>query len=356
MDFSALLNGVQWALDAGCNQLENPCLPSFQLDVEASVDPVPTRMEDVQVAPEYDLMDLDLVVASCASTSESSFYPQPTAASGMVGLEDSCISPSSTSSSTDLVSMAFNHAVGFEDFQWPQSEESSGFTPAQSVAEECNAAPGIIITPPQPLVFTGIVPDQGFVVNRESAGFHLKIEPGKRVKSAPWTFSELMNKLFVDRNKMCPVTFKTSIPAELQGQFRVVVHVSFADLQDVHDRVRPCRNHAETDPELNPLMACHHPGVQTENRDGHHTAIVPLDVNKDGQLSAVAGFTFSCLNTCPSIKRKEGKNWKKRQLKMHFRLETRSGQMVDEKALDLKLCSCTGRDIKTEEEVFKAKS
>ena len=189
MDFSALLDGVQWALDAGCNQLENPCLPSFQLDVEASVDPVPTRMEDVQVAPEYDLMDLDLVVASFASTSESSFYPQPTAASGMVGLEDSCISPSSTSSSTDLVSMAFNHAVGFEDFQWPQSEESSGFTPAQSVAEECNAATRIIITPLQPLVFTGIVPDQGFVVNRESAGFHLKIEPGKRVKAAPWTVS-----------------------------------------------------------------------------------------------------------------------------------------------------------------------
>ena len=89
MDFSALLDGLQWALDAGCNQLENPCLPSVQLDVEASVDPVPTRMEDVQVAPEYDLMDLDLVVASFASTSESSFYPQPTAASGMVGLEDS---------------------------------------------------------------------------------------------------------------------------------------------------------------------------------------------------------------------------------------------------------------------------
>ena len=113
----------------------------------------------------------------------------------MLGFEDSSngssISPSSTSSSADLVSMAFNHAVGFVDFQWPEeSEESSSFTPAQSeVEEELNAVPGIIITPPQPLFFTGLVPDLGFVVERESAGFNVKIEPGSRVKAAPWTVS-----------------------------------------------------------------------------------------------------------------------------------------------------------------------
>jgi hypothetical protein len=128
-----------------------------------------------------------------------------------------------------------------------------------------------------------------------------------------------MNKLFVNKEKLCPVTFKTTIPAQLQGQFQVVVHVSFAGLQDVHEPVRPCRNHSRNNPEK-PLMSCNHPGAKTEIRDRQHAAVFPLDVNYAGQLSAAAGFEFSCWNTCPSIKNKKNQ---KRDLKLHFRLETR---------------------------------
>jgi hypothetical protein len=366
MDFSALIDSVHWSLDAGSNNwLQYPCLPesSFQLDGGSSVHPVPTRMEDVQVAPEFDLpdqdlfdLDLDLVVASFASTSESSASPQPTAESGMAGLEGASnwysSSPSSTSSS-DLVSMAINQAAVFQDFQWMETEDTSSCSPAPSVAEEHSAASGIIITPPQPLPFTWTVPDQGFAVDRQSAGFDFKIPEGKKkngkyVKAAPWTFSELMNKLFVDKEKTCPVDFRTTIPAQLQGQFRVVVYVSFAGLQDVHEPVRPCRTHSRNDPEK-PLMSCNHPGAKAEIRDRQNAAVFPLDGNNAGQLSAAAGFTFTCWNTCPSLKNKKNQI---RPLKLHFRLETRSGQMVDEKAVDLKLCSCPGRDIKTEEGRF----
>jgi P53 DNA-binding domain len=346
MDFTALRECMQWALDAEYDQLlQIPCLPEswFQLDVDSSAYSVPTRMEDVQVAPEYDV---------------SSVYPQPTAASGMVGLEGASnwysSSPSSTSSSSDLVSMAINQAAVFEDFQLSESDDSSSYSPAQSVAEEYNAASRIIITPPQPLVFTVTVPDQGFVVNRESAGFEFKIEPGKKkngmfVKHAPWTFSELMNKLFVDKDKTCPVTFKSTIPAQLQGQYRVVVYVAFAELQYVHKHIRRCPKHDDGDPESNPVLGCRHPDARAENRDGHHAVVVPLDVNNAGQLSAVARFTFSCLSTCSTIKNEKKQ---KRSLKLYFRLETRSGQMVDEKAVDLKLCASTGRDIMIEQNQF----
>ena len=100
-------------------------------------------------------------------------------------------------------------------------------------------------------------------------------------------------------------------------------------------------------------MGCHHPGARAENRDGHHVVVVPLDVISAGQLSAVADFTFSCWNTCPSFKNDQGK---KQALKLHFRLETRSGQMVDEKAVDLKLCARPGRTKMTEEKVLRAQS
>jgi hypothetical protein len=344
LDFSALLEDTPWTLNAGFDQFwQKPCLPesSLQLDVDSSAYPVSTGVEDIDVA---DLLDLDAV------------YPQPTAASRMVGQEElsnsSSSLPSSTSSYSDVVSMAINQAAVFEDFQMSESDDSSGCSPGQSVAEDYNASSGIIITPPQPLVFTWTVPDQGFAVDRESAGFDFKIEPGKKkdgefVKHAPWTFSEVLNKLFVNRERTCPVTFKSTIPAQLQGQYRVVVYIAFAELQYVHKHIRRCPKHDKGDPESNPVLVCHQPGARAENRDGHHVVVVPLAVNNAGQLSAVAGLTFYCLSSCSTIKTEQKE---KRDLKLHFRLETRSGQMVDEKSVDLKLCASTGRDIKKEED------
>ena len=124
--------------------------------------------------------------------------------------------------------------------------------------------------------------------------------------------------MFVNFEKKCPVTFVSTMPAQLRGQFWVAVHVAFADIQDVYEHVRRCRNHAK-DPESEPLMTCTHPGAEAETRDGHHVVLFPLDqTTTTGHLSAVASFTFSCLSTCPSIK----KDNKKRALKLSFRLET----------------------------------
>ncbi len=39
-----------------------------------------------------------------------------------------------------------------------------------------------------------------------------------------------MNKLLVNLKKECPDTSVSTIPAQLRGHFRVVVHVAFADL------------------------------------------------------------------------------------------------------------------------------
>ena len=178
---SVLLGGLQFTLDAESNYwLQDPFLPQswFQLDVGSSVYPVPTGMEDVQVTPGYEQSDLDLVDAPFASTSEASVCPQPTAASGLVDLEGASSqdssSPSSTSSFSDLVSMAINQVGILEDFQMFESEDSSSCSPAQSVAEdnaEDHAASGIVITPPQLLVL--------------NAGFDVKFEPGKNTKHAP---------------------------------------------------------------------------------------------------------------------------------------------------------------------------
>jgi hypothetical protein len=89
-------------------------------------------------------------------------------------------------------------------------------------------------------------------------------------------------------------------------------------------------------------MSCSHPEARAETYDRHHVVLVPLDVTTNGVLSGVALFTFSCLSTCSVFKKLKVRNL--------FRLETSSGQKVDEKFVELKLCTCTGRDIERDEE------
>jgi hypothetical protein len=64
-----------------------------------------------------------------------------------------------------------------------------------------------------------------------------------------------MNKLLVNLKKECPDTSVSTIPAQLRGHFRVVVHVAFADLAgSAHKRVWWCRNQAKNDPESEPFQ------------------------------------------------------------------------------------------------------
>jgi hypothetical protein len=202
--FSALLD--EWSLDAGCNQLwQNLGLPEpmFQLDVDSpsgsSVSPQPTAasgtvdLEDASngfgISPSSTSSSIDDIVSmySNPAVDFEGFQWQQLEESSSVSPSSS---PSVSSSSSEMVSMANNPAVDFEGFQWPQSEESLGCTPAQSVAEECNPAPSIYITPPQPLVFMGTVPVQAFAIDRASAwchGFDVAIDRGKTAFDAPWT-------------------------------------------------------------------------------------------------------------------------------------------------------------------------
>jgi hypothetical protein len=189
-------------------------------------------------------------------------------------------------------------------------------------------------------------------VSKETANFQVHIErgrvskrTGRMVKGQDWTFSEDLNRLYVNQDKICPVSFVTSIPAQFRGHYRVRAHVSFLELQLLDKRVRRCPNHVcVSDPESEPLMGCSHRGARAETYDHHHMVLVPLDVTTGCFLSDVAGFTFSCLSTCEVFKK-----LKVRVMKLTFRLETVSGQKVDEKSVELKLCACTGRDIEIEE-------
>jgi hypothetical protein len=353
MDLSSVLAGVQLTLDSDFSHLLQDPSPLQEVDfdfwdLDPPVDSAPTRMHDIQVIPESNFLDLNSLVASDLSSNS----PQPSEASGLMDLEEAASpfssSPQrSTPSPSHLMSTAFDLTIGAEGSQWALSDaESTSCSSGSSVA-----VPEII---PRPFVYTVTILDPAFAVSKETANFQVHIFRGRErrgriVQVQDWTFSKDLNRLYANQNKKCPVSFVSSIPAQFRGQYRVRAHVSFLELQYVHEGVRRCRNDVRvSDPESEPLMGCIHPEVRFETNDPHHMVLVPLDFTTDGFLSGAASFTFSCLSTCSVFKEK-----KVRYLKLTFRLETLSGQKVDEKFVELKLCARTGRDMERDENSFK---
>jgi hypothetical protein len=125
-----------------------------------------------------------------------------------------------------------------------------------------------------------------------------------------------MNKLFVNQDVMCPVTFSTNIPVQFKGLYRIRIHAFYSDRRHTDKRVRRCRNDSQQDPEAEPLMRCTQPRAERESRDGHHMILVPLDEEKNDHLVQWTNLTFGCLSTCESIKKQ------KKYLMLNFRLET----------------------------------
>jgi hypothetical protein len=352
-DFSSLLEELQWTLGSNVNYLLQDPSPLQEvdvdfLDVDPPVDSAPARMHDIQVFPESDFLDFDSLVDSVASSYVSSYSPQPIEASGLMDSDEaashlSSSPPWSTPSPSDLTSRSYMTI----------STESSQLAFSDPESTSCSSGPSVAVpeTIPRPLVYTVTILDPDLAVSKETANFQVHIDRGRRskktgkmVKGQDWTFSEDLNRLYVNQHKTCPVSFVSSIPAQFRGYYRVRAHVSFLEVKYADKRVRRCLNNAVSDPESEPLMHCFHSGARAETYDRHHMVLVPLDVTTDGFLSDVAGFTFSCLSSCPVFKQ-----LKVRVMKLTFRLETLNGQKVDEKFVELKLCACTGRTIEEEE-------
>ena len=200
MDFSSVLTGMQWTLDSidtGFSHLLQDPSPLQELDIDFwDVDPpvcsAPTRMHDIQVVPESDLLDLDSLVASVASSEMSSNSPQPSEASGLMDLDEaathlSSSPPLSTTSPSDLISKAFGLTISTENSQWALSDpESTSCSSGPSVA-----VPEII---PRPFVYTVTILDPDFAVSKETAHFQVHIDRGRQkagrmVQGQDWTVS-----------------------------------------------------------------------------------------------------------------------------------------------------------------------
>ena len=130
-------------------------------------------------------------------------------------------------------------------------------------------------------------------------------------------FSEMLNKLYVNKTKddpnkkkqRCPVKFVTAIPPGFEGKFFVRAHVSFNDLVDHWMPVVTCPN----DKHMGKLMQCEHPNAVEEQCGIHQTIRFPLDCCQGGVLWTATNFIFVSWSSDSSISRKP--------IKLHFALE-----------------------------------
>ncbi|XP_076818758.1 uncharacterized protein LOC143464712 isoform X3 [Clavelina lepadiformis] len=219
------------------------------------------------------------------------------------------------------------------------STHNSPFTPSPPQGFDYPTSPHVKPSIPSNTDYPG---DYGFQIN---FGETTESAP----KSAQYTYSPSLNKLFVKMNVTCPIRFKCERPPPMNSIVRAIP--VFKRPEHVTDIVTRCPNHRIPD-EHQYLGRSGHL-IRAEMPDDRH---VRYDVASDHRESVSvlyerpqvgAEFTtvlykFMCLSSCVG-----GIN--RRPLLTVFVLENAEGQVLGRRVVEVRICSCPGRDRSQEE-------
>merc|ERR1712071_648022 len=175
-----------------------------------------------------------------------------------------------------------------------------------------------------------------------------------RTKATPWIFSPKLEKLFVQLDKACPVNFQLNIHPSMFSSYQVRGQLVYSKAEDFHDSVERCINHQQKDgiilPHTAHVLRCDDANsAYIDHENKRHSVLVGLKQPAPGCHYVTFCYRFMCLSSCIG-------SLNRRQTKLIFTLENLSGNEVGRNAADLRICSCPGRDIKTEEEKFAFES
>nr|XP_039257657.1 cellular tumor antigen p53-like [Styela clava] len=192
-------------------------------------------------------------------------------------------------------------------------------------------------------------------VNDYPGDYGFEIYFGEKTPSAPknaqYTHSSILNKLFVKMNVTCPIHFKCNVPPP-QGCIIKATPI-FKRAQHIKDIVTRCPNHKITDTgtpnhiPVNHLIRVEMPtgrhNVQYNyGADGRESVSVIYENPQVGTEYSTVLFKFMCLSSCVG-----GIN--RRPLMLVFTFENMEGQVLGRRAVEMRVCSCPGRDRAQEE-------
>jgi hypothetical protein len=179
----------------------------------------------------------------------------------------------------------------------------------------------------------------------------------KETKSATWTHSDSLGKLYVRLGAACPFVYRTSKHRSVPHGCVVRVLPVYIRPEHVRDVVRRCPNHvagalresgapADTDmaAQAQHLIRSQHSLAQyTEDPNTRRLSVlIPYEQPQAGAEWVTSLLEFHCFSSCVG-----GLN--RRPVQVIFTLEDSQGNVLGRRAIEVRVCACPGRDRSADE-------
>lgn len=205
--------------------------------------------------------------------------------------------------------------------------------------------------------FEGLSPAPAIPSNTDYPGphaFHVSFQQSSTAKSATWTYSPLLKKLYCQIAKTCPIQIKLSSGPPPGSLIRAMP--VYKKAEHVTEVVKRCPNH-ELGRDFNDgqtAPASHLIRVEGNNLSqyvddpvtGRQSVCVPYEAPQVGTEFTTILYNFMCNSSCVG-----GMN--RRPILIIITLETRDGQVLGRRSFEGRICACPGRDRKADEDHYR---
>uniref|UniRef100_A0A9J7XU14 Cellular tumor antigen p53 n=1 Tax=Cyprinus carpio carpio TaxID=630221 RepID=A0A9J7XU14_CYPCA len=227
----------------------------------------------------------------------------------------------------------------------PYSSETASNVPTPSPYSQPNST------------FEAMSPAPAIPSNTDYPGphnFEVTFQQSSTAKSATWTYSPLLKKLYCQIAKTCPIQIKLASSPPNGSVIRAMP--IYKKAEHVTEVVKRCPNH-ELGRDFNESQtapASHLIRVEGNNLcqyvddpvTGRQSALVPYEAPQVGTEFTTILYNFMCNSSCVG-----GMN--RRPILIIITLETRDGQVLGRRSFEGRICACPGRDRKADEDHFR---
>ena len=173
----------------------------------------------------------------------------------------------------------------------------------------------------------------------------------KESKSASWTYSDIMKKLYVRMAVACPIQFKTGKQPPQGSVIRAMpIYIKPEHVQDVVTRCpnhTSCQEHNEGHIAPSHLVRCDHTLAvyQDDVKTHRRSVVIPHENPQIGAEWVTNLYQFMCFSSCVG-----GLN--RRPVQIVFTLE-HNNVILGRQVVEVRICACPGRDRKVDENALE---